>query len=69
MKPQDVKKILECNLSTMTKREINESRQKLLQAIKWWEVTPLYELRIIGLFGMFQSMIDKEKEMLAALKK
>lgn len=69
MKPEEIKKILASDLSTMTKQEINALRKTLQAAIKWWWMTPTHELCFLGLFKVLRSMMDKEQEMLAALKK
>lgn len=72
LNPTEKKKIetlLRADLSTLPKVEINAMRKELLAIIKCWWITPVHELRFLGLFSMFQQMLDKEKEMLQALKK
>jgi hypothetical protein len=68
MTKERVKQIIDTDITKLSKLELNELRNELNKAISWWRVTPTHELRVIGLYGMFQSMIDKSNEMLKTLK-
>lgn len=69
MDKKQVQKMLDADLATMDKRAINAMRQELKAAISWWQVTPISDLKFLGLFGQYQAMLNKEKEMLEMLKK
>lgn len=61
--------ILNANLDNLSKREIHAMRNELIEMMKEWDLAETFELRLIGVYGKFQAMLDKKAEMLAALKK
>jgi len=63
-----VEEIINTNINILNKFEINKLRTELNDIINWWSVTPVSELRIIGIFWLYQKMLDKRDEMLTALK-
>lgn len=64
-----LQEILNADLSVLSKREINQMREELKKFISWWEITPIWELKILGKFKTIVAMHDKKDAMLKALKK
>lgn len=62
------KELIALDLSKLDKRTINGLRAELITLINWFYVTPIIELRVLGVFGLLQDMINKRDEMLQILK-